>query len=195
MPASERPTTTADSLKGKLVLAMPQMTDPRFDHAVIVMLEHHPDGAMGLIVNKPLSGIHLGDLLEQLDIPVTEQTPQERPVWFGGPVEIGRGFILHSTDIMLPQSVLLSETIAVTTLLEMLDLVAKGTGPKDMLFCLGYAGWGQGQLDTEVKENAWLYAPLSPELLFHLPAEKRWDAAMALAGVNPDFLTLDAGHA
>ena len=96
---------------------------------------------------------------------------------------------------MLPQSVALSEQVAVTTLLEMLDHIAHGTGPKDMLFCLGYAGWTAGQLDEEIRDNAWLYAPLSAEILFQLPADKRWDGAMALAGVNPDFLATDAGHA
>lgn len=195
MPASEHKPSNADSLKGKLLLAMPQMNDSRFDHAVMVMLEHNSEGAMGLIVNKPLSGIDFADLMDQLEIKVTVPEITDRPVLFGGPVEIGRGFILHSTDKLLPQSVLLGENIAVTTLMEMLDLIGNGVGPKDMLFCLGYAGWTAGQLDDEIKQNAWIFANLSHELLFQLPSEKRWDAAMALAGVNPDFLTTSAGHA
>lgn len=195
MPATTEPPAAndADSLKGKLLLAMPGMTDPRFERAVVVMMEHNETGAMGLIVNKPLSGVAFHDLLEQLDIPA--QDGIDIPVLFGGPVEIGRGFILHSPDMVLPQSEALSDKVNLSTMLDVLSQIAAGEGPKELLFCLGYAGWTAGQLDEEIKQNAWLHAPLSPEILFHLPHEKRWDAAMALAGINPDFLTTTAGRA
>lgn len=195
MPATEKPPSDADSLKGSLLLAMPQMSDPRFDHAVVLMLEHSREGAMGLIINKPLAGIILDDLLEQLELPKVSGAPLEMPVLFGGPVEIGRGFILHDPGFTLAQSSPLGDGVMVTTMLEMLGHIATGKGPKDILFCLGYAGWGAGQLDDEIKQNTWLHAPLAPEILFQIPFEKRWDAAMALAGINPDFLADNAGHA
>jgi putative transcriptional regulator len=194
MAATELPSSSeTTSLKGKMLLAMPGMGDARFERAVLVILEHNDQGAMGLIVNKPLAGIEFDDLLEQLDITAT--MPVELPVMYGGPVEIGRGFILHSPDVVLPQSAMLSDNVGLSTMLDVLNQIATGEGPKELLFCLGYAGWTAGQLDEEIKQNAWLHAPLSPEILFHLPHEKRWDAAMALLGINPDFLASNAGHA
>lgn len=184
-----------DTLKGKMLIAMPDMGDPRFDRAVIVMLEHNADGAMGIVINKPLDAIEFHELLEQLDIPVPEhEEAAQYPVHFGGPVELGRGFVLHSSDVMLDHSLPL-ENLAVTTSLEMLALIAENVGPANSLFCLGYTGWAAGQLENEIKQNAWLHAPLDPEILFALPHESRWDAAMALVGVNPDHLSSVTGRA
>lgn len=184
-----------DTLKGKLLIAMPDMGDPRFDRAVIVMLEHGADGAMGVVINKPLDAIEFSELLEQLDIPLPESDDYlHLPVNFGGPVELGRGFVLHSQDLMLNHSLTL-DPVAVTTSLEMLTLIANGVGPEQTLFCLGYTGWSAGQLENEIKQNAWLHAPLDPDILFTLPHEQRWDAAMALAGVNPDHLSSFSGRA
>jgi putative transcriptional regulator len=194
MPASEKPFSSGDSLKGKLLIAMPHMADSRFEKAVIVMLEHSADGAMGLLINKSLPSVDFNDLMQQLDIQLTDKHI-DCPVLFGGPVEIGRGFILHSPDKMLSQSLLLTPDIALTTFAEMLSVIAQGAGPKDKLFCLGYAGWGASQLDDEIKENAWLYTDLNADIFFQMPLEKRWDAAMALAGIDPNYLTSSTGHA
>lgn len=194
MASEKTPFETADSLKGKILIAMPGMTDARFEKAVMVVIEHNPEGAMAIMINKPLDAVHFDDLLDQLEIPHTADALQDYPVYFGGPVDIGRGFVLHTKDFMLSHSTEF-DPIAVTTSVDMLEKIAAGQGPKESIFCIGYAGWTASQLDEEIKENAWLYAPLQPELLFSLPFEKRWDAAMALAGVNPDFLSSEAGHA
>lgn len=187
-------TTKGDSLKGKLLIAMPAMTDPRFHKSVILMLEHSPEGAMGIIVNQPLEAVQFSDLLDQLKIPVTRSDPNIQVVHFGGPVELGRGFVVHSTDLMLAHSATLGE-VAVTTSLEMLERLAKGSGPAQSFFCLGYAGWSAGQLDQELKDNVWLHAPVQNDLLFKTPWESRWDAALTSLGIDPDFISADAGHA
>src|SRR5690606_30580433 len=183
-----------DNLKGKLLIAMPAMADPRFHQGVVLMLEHNTEGAMGVMINKPLEAVKFLDLLDQLEIPATAPDLDEVRVHFGGPVEIGRGFVLHSTDLMLGHSTVL-DTIGVTTSLEMLARIAAGKGPKEMLFTLGYAGWSAGQLEEELKQNAWLHAPLEPELLFGISHDRRWEAAMALAGIDPDHLSTTAGRA
>lgn len=194
MPAETTPSSAGESLKGKILIAMPDMEDPRFSKSVIVMLEHGPEGAMGVMINKMLDAVQFTDLLEQLEIPASDKDLSSYPVYFGGPVELGRGFLLHSTDVMLAHSLKLPP-IGVTTSMEMLSKIASGTGPDQSLFCLGYTGWSAGQLDEEILQNAWLHAPLDADLLFSLPFEKRWEAAMALVGINPDFLSSTSGHA
>lgn len=198
-PFSKTPTPKtigngADSLKGQILIAMPEMNDPRFHHSIIVMLEHGPEGAMGVIINKPLEAVQFPDLLDQLDIPQSAEDLAEYPVYFGGPVEIGRGFVLHSTDVMLEHT-LSMPPIAVTTSMDMLAHIANGNGPKNSMFCLGYTGWSAGQLDDEIKQNAWLHTSINVDLLFHLSVDVRWDAALALAGIDPDFLSATAGNA
>lgn len=183
-----------DSLKGKVLIAMPDMADPRFNRGVILVLEHGPEGAMGVMVNKPLEAVEFSDLLDQLEIPEVQQRDEAYPVYFGGPVEIGRGFVLHSTDVMLAHSLSLPP-LGVTTSMDMLEHIAKGSGPNQSIFCLGYTGWSAGQLDDEMKQNVWLHAPIMAELLFSTAAEDRWEQAMKLAGIDPDFLSMDAGHA
>lgn len=191
---SQSSPATPSDLQGQLLIAMPGMSDPRFHKGVLLVLEHHAEGAMAVMVNRPLDAMTFTELLQQLNVPVAVEELAERPVLLGGPVEIGRGFVLHSKDVTLSYSQDLGE-IAVTTALEMLRLIAAGTGPEQSLFCLGYAGWTAGQLDDEIRQNSWLSVRLDPALLFDIPLEKRWDAAMALAGVNPDFLSAEAGRA
>lgn len=194
MPAETTPFSQGDTLKGKILISMPEMADPRFARGVIVMLEHGPDGAMGVMINKKLEAVQFTDLLEQLEIEVTATQLDDYPVFFGGPVEIGRGFVLHSRDVMLAHS-LVMPPIGITTSLDMLAHLASGKGPEKSLFCLGYTGWTAGQLDEEIKQNAWLHAPLKADVLFNVPVDKRWDAAMALVGINPDYLSATSGHA
>lgn len=193
MPAETTP-STGDSLKGKVLIAMPDMADPRFHQSVIVMLEHNSEGAMGVMINKKLDAVSFNDLLEQLEISHLSAVTAEPPVYFGGPVELGRGFVLHSTDMMLAHSMVLPP-VAVTTSLEMLEKIATSTGPQHNLFCLGYTGWSAGQLDEEIRQNAWLHAPLDADLLFSIPVDDRWKSAMRIAGVDLDHLSSTAGSA
>jgi putative transcriptional regulator len=183
-----------DSLAGNLLIAMPQMEDPRFAGAVIFLCAHNAEGAMGLVVNKALEGIQLSQVLEQLDI-AGEGTATTQPVLFGGPVETTRGFVLHSTDFLRESSLVVGDNIAVTSTLEILQAIADGKGPERNLFALGYAGWGPGQLDQEIQANGWLHAPASPELVFARDLDRTWGAAIAKLGFHPSMLSGSAGHA
>jgi putative transcriptional regulator len=183
-----------ESLAGNLLIAMPQMEDPRFAGAVIYLCAHNEAGAMGLVVNKALDGINLSQVLEQLNIE-GKAADEERPVLFGGPVETTRGFVLHSTDFLREASLVVGEDIAVTSTLEILQAIADGTGPAQSLFALGYAGWGPGQLDQEIQANGWLHAPAAPEIVFARDLTQCWNAAIATLGFSPSMLSGSAGHA
>lgn len=188
---------TPDRLAGRLLLAMPQMGDPRFHKAVIFVCAHDENGAMGLIVNHMLSGLELGELLKQMKIGSEAALGKfaNIPVMSGGPVESARGFILHSGDFKQPDTVKVSDTISVTGTVEGLKAVAAGTGPDRMLFMLGYAGWGAGQLDQEMQQNAWLVAEADPDLVFASGTDEKWDRAVRRIGVDPAMLSGNAGRA
>ncbi len=189
------------SLQGQLLIAMPQMEDPRFHQSVMMVLEHDANGAMGLIINRPLDDLTFGDLLQQ--IRTEQKTPEELaddeavavPVCFGGPVEIGRGFVLHSPDVMLPHTKRLHDTLALTTSLDMIDMIAKGRGPQKALLALGYAGWTAGQLEAELRDNAWLTASFQSGLVFDTASELIWDKAIQSVGVNLGNLSMTSGRA
>lgn len=190
------------SLQGKLLIAMPGIEDPRFYQAVIVVLEHDAKGAMGLIVNRRLDDLSFSDLMQQVKVPekkgdVTEieMALPDFPVHFGGPVEIGRGFILHSPDVMLSHSKKLRDDLALTTSVDMLEAMAKEKGPRQALLALGYAGWGAGQLENEIQDNAWLEAPLENHLIFNVSTDQCWEAALASVGVSLSNLSATSGHA
>lgn len=186
--------TESGYLEGQLLIAMPAMTDERFERAVIYMCAHNEEGAMGLIVNKVLESISFDELLTQLDI--EPGTVGEAPrVHFGGPVESGRGFVLHSADYMQDSSIAVDENTALTATVDILRDVASGTGPKKKLLAIGYAGWGPGQLESEIHENAWLHAPVSEELLFDEDDETKWDRALKSLGVDISLLSGTAGRA
>lgn len=180
---------------------MPQMEDPRFFQAVMIVLEHDIKGAMGLIINRPLDDLTFGELLEQVRTgAATEETDDadlvsDMPVCFGGPVEMGRGFVLHSPDVMQSNSRKLHDTLAVTTSLDMLEAIAKGEGPDEALLALGYAGWSAGQLESELQDNAWLTAPFQIDLLFDTPSELIWEKALESVGVTLGNLSTAAGRA
>lgn len=182
-------------LEGKLLIAMPGMGDPRFDKSVIFMCAHAEDGALGLIVNKPTPELSFGNLLKQLDIDVP--TPhREVQVYFGGPVENGRGFVLHSADYTSAASTLeVSEDFGMTATLDVLEELAKGSGPTDALLALGYAGWGPGQLESEILQNGWLTCDASREIVFNTDDDAKWTAALATLGVDALMLSADAGRA
>ncbi|MEQ8707866.1 MAG: YqgE/AlgH family protein [Rhodospirillales bacterium] len=181
-------------LPGQLLIAMPSMADPRFERAVIYLCAHSSEGAMGLVVNKLIDSLTFPELLEQLDINPGKPADDIR-VHFGGPVESGRGFVLHSDEYLQDSSMVIDDGVALTATLDVLRDVADGSGPRRSIMALGYAGWGPGQLDAEIIHNGWLHAPADADLLFSRDIGKTWDRAIHKIGVDPFKLTTDAGHA
>ena len=183
------------ALTGKLLIAMPGMGDPRFVHTVIFITSHSAEGAMGLIVNKPAVGVSLSDVLDQLS---ADNPPAKRPlsVHFGGPVETGRGFVLHSDDYQSAMQTLEIEGgFALTATLDVLEDIAQDRGPRDALLMLGYAGWGPGQLEGEIAQNGWLTADATTDLVFDLEDGRKWEAALRSLGIDPLLLSGSAGRA
>ncbi|WP_116132473.1 YqgE/AlgH family protein [Tropicimonas sp. IMCC34043] len=187
-------------LSGKMLIAMPGMGDPRFDRSVIYMCAHSPDGAMGLIVNKPALNLSFEELLEQLGIEVSagawDGAPPLRRIHVGGPVEPGRGFVLHSGEYMIDRATLVvDDTFGMTATQEILEDMARNRGPDRTLMALGYAGWGPGQLESEIAANGWLTCDASPEIVFSAPDANKWERALATLGIDPLLLSADAGRA
>ncbi len=204
-------------LTGRILLAMPGLSDTRFHKAVIFMCAHDENGAMGLVINHTLPGLELGELMKQLNVAplpesgsvkteekVTETLPEKPaekdggahcPVLSGGPVETARGFILHSNEFNQSDTIKIDGSFSVTGTVDALKAIASGNGPDKMLFILGYAGWGAGQLDREIQQNSWLVADADPELVFGAGAEEKWERAIRNLGINPAMLSGDAGHA
>lgn len=180
-------------LAGQLLIAMPTLVAPPFARTVIYLCAHNDQGAMGLVVNKPLSSIDFPTLLDQLGIPHGDLLGSTR-VQFGGPVESGRGFVLHSTDYRAEKTVVVGE-VAVTSTLEVLQAIAGGTGPSRHLLALGYAGWSAGQLDAEIQANGWLNVPCDSDILFGEDLSVKWERAIAKLGIDPMMLSGEAGHA
>lgn len=189
------PDSETDSyLTGRFLIAMPGMPDDRFQQTLIYVCAHGPEGAMGLVVNKPMESISFPDLLEQLDITVPPEG-QGIEVLFGGPVETGRGFVLHSPDYVHDATMVVDNSVALTATVDVLRAIAGGEGPRQSLLALGYAGWGAGQLDDEIKDNGWLSVDADAELLFNTGVESKWLAAMKKLGIDPLMLSDSAGHA
>jgi len=182
------------SLAGRMLVAMPQMQDPRFARTVIFLCAHTAEGAMGLVVNRLLDQLSFPDLLEQLGLETTPRC-EGIHVHFGGPVESGRGFVLHTPDYMQDSTLLVDEQVALTATVDVLRAIADGNGPRRSMLALGYAGWGAGQLDSEIRENAWLIAPSDDELLFGEDLASKWEMAVARIGIDFGMLSPDAGHA
>jgi putative transcriptional regulator len=182
-------------LTGKLLVAMPSMGDPRFAHSVILICAYSDKGAMGLILNKPSGEIRMSDVLEQLDIVPTDEAAG-MTVHFGGPVETGRGFVLHSQDYQSHLHTLsVPGGFGMTATLDILEEIARGQGPARALMMLGYAGWGPGQLEKEIGQNGWLTTDAHKSLVFEVPASEKWAAALESLGVDPISLSSTAGHA
>lgn len=185
-------------LAGKLLLAMPNMGDPRFHRAVIFMLSHNQNGAMGLVVNHTLPGVAFSELIDQLKIESDIKVDFKKlglPVMSGGPVEAARGFLLHSLDFRRKETVSIDEGYGITGTVEALKDIAGGKGPDHLLFILGYAGWTAGQLDREIQENAWLVVDPDPAIIFHDKPEEKWQMAIKRLGVDPGMLSGAAGSA
>lgn len=181
-------------LVGQLLLAMPGMGDPRFDHAAIAMCMHDDEGALGLVVNHVYDGLTVRQVMEQLDVDPLDLA-EDLPVYAGGPVEPGRGFVLHSLDYGGQSTLQVSNVWGLTATLDVLKDIAAGKGPAKWLLALGYTGWGEGQLDEELTRHGWLNAPAPPELVFDTPFEERWPQAFAALGVDVGQLSASAGRA
>jgi putative transcriptional regulator len=182
-------------LEGKLLIALPGMTDERFAQTVIYMCAHSAKGAMGIVINKPIPGLSFAEVLKQLQID-TKPLIGEFPILYGGPVETGRGFVLHSGDYEGSDSTLpVSEDISLTATLDILRALAEGRGPKQALFALGYAGWAPGQVETEFQRNGWLHCKADPSLVFGVDPEAKWRTALQRIGIGPSGLVADAGRA
>ena len=181
-------------LTGQLLVAMPQMQDPRFIHAVMYICGHDENGAMGLIINKMIDKVKLSDLLTQMGIQSNTKST-EIPIYFGGPMEMGRGFVLHSSDYVHEGSIVISEGIALSATLDILAMIADDNGPKHQLCLLGYAGWSRGQLEAELQQNSWLPVPANTDIIFHNRIEDKWRQSIQTIGFAPEDLSLEAGHA
>lgn len=183
------------NLSGKLLIAMPGMGDPRFEHSVVFLCAHSPEGAMGLIVNKPARDLTFDRLADQLGIARTDRSREIR-VHFGGPVEHARGFVLHSADYQGSGSTMrVDEKFGMTATVDILEAIAAGRGPAASLLALGYAGWGPGQLEHEILANGWLTCDAAPELVFADRDAEKWSRALKTMGVDPLTLSAAAGRA
>ena len=202
-PTRRRPRDTSRGyLDGQMLIAMPTMRDERFARSVIYVCAHSSDGAMGIVVNQTATNLVFPDLLVQLDI-----IPEDRKISLppstsavrvlrGGPVETGRGFVLHTSDFYVENSTLpIDEGICLTATLDILKAMASGDGPSDAVLALGYAGWAAGQLENEIQANGWLHCPADRDLIFGSDIETKYDRAMRKIGIDPTMLSSDAGHA
>lgn len=181
-------------LRHHFLIAMPALDDPHFFQTVTYITEHDANGALGLVINRPLQ-MNLGELLEHLDISATEPEIAQMPVYYGGPVQPSQGFVLHSPLGHWDSTLRLTNKIGVTTSRDILHALANGQGPRHLLVVLGYAGWGPGQLEREMADNAWLSSAFDFDILFTVPNEERWQAAASLLGVNLHLLSSHVGHA
>jgi putative transcriptional regulator len=181
-------------LQQHMLIAMPAMADPNFSHSVTLMCQHNEEGAIGITINR-LSGFTLGEILNQLDIPCEHEKIASMLVLEGGPVSPDHGFVLHPPEEGFESSIRINDDIMVTTSRDILAAIATGNGPEQFLVALGYAGWGIGQLESEMRENAWLSVPADKAVLFDSPLQSRWEKAVGKLGINIDHLHGVGGHA
>jgi putative transcriptional regulator len=196
------PTSQGGYLDGQLLVAMPVMGDSRFERSVIYLCAHSAEGAMGIMVNRPAGSIDFPQLLMQLNIidkndqislPDSAETMK---VLSGGPVDTGRGFVLHSSDYFIANATLkINDGVCLTTTIDILKAIAKGNGPQHAILALGYAGWRAGQLEEEIQDNGWLHCDADPELIFGDNVEDKYDLALRKIGIDPGMLSNAAGHA
>lgn len=186
-------------MEGKMLIAMPSMEDERFERTLIYMCVHNPEGAMGIVVNKPAPDVTFPELLTQLSINVPPRSmtqPIACPVLVGGPVEVGRGFVLHTQDYFSEESTLpVDADVGLTASVDILRAMAAGGGPSRALLALGYAGWAPGQLDQEIQANGWLHCEADPDLIFGLDLDAKYGSALGKLGVDISLLSGAAGHA
>ncbi len=181
-------------LTGQLLIAMPNMPDPRFARSVIYICSHGPNGAMGLVLNRLYGEVNFRGLLKQLNVKASAETP-DIPVHYGGPVETGRGFVLHSSDYLREGTMRIDDHVSLSATVDILQTLSEGGGPARALMTLGYTGWGAGQLDAEMQANGWLTAAADDNILFDREVETKWDRALGKIGITPMTLSGVAGHA
>ena len=196
----ETSTTSPDSrsgdsnLSGHFLIAMPSLDDGFFNHAVTYICEHDESGSFGIIINQ-VTDIRLKQVIDEMKIPTGDDYDDEQPVYIGGPVDQGRGFILHRPAGEWATSLRIDDNIALTTSQDILRAIANNEGPEDSIIALGYAGWAAGQLEDEMAANAWLSCPAEEQIIFNTPVAERWKAAARLIGIDLSLLSSDAGHA
>jgi putative transcriptional regulator len=183
------------ALANHFLVAMPAMEDPNFGRSVILLAEHSERGALGLVINRPMNDLDLGALFDRIDLRLETASLASSPVYVGGPVQTDRGFVLHRPAGKWNSTVSIGDELGLTSSKDVLEAVAAGEGPEELLVTLGYAGWGPGQLEQELAQNAWLTVPASPELIFKTPSAQRFERAMKLLGFDPAFLSSAVGHA
>lgn len=182
------------NLTNHFLIAMPSMQEGMFAGTLAYICEHNENGALGVVVNRPIS-LTLGEMFDQINIPLHQPGVDKMPVYFGGPVQTERGFVLHDTQGEWQSSLRINDSLSLTTSKDILEAIGEGEGPHNLIVTLGYSGWDQGQLEHEISENAWLTVPATEHILFELPPEERLAAAMALLGIDFVSLSDEAGHA
>jgi putative transcriptional regulator len=202
MMAAKQKGKDSEYLDGQFLLAMPGMTDDRFARSVVYLCAHSDEGAMGIVINRRAPSLNFSELLIQLEVIKPDEAirlPMQAgavPVLRGGPVEAGRGFVLHSNDFYIDNSTLpIDGGVSLTATIDILRAIAKGAGPDRAILALGYAGWSPGQLEDEMQNNGWLTCPADAALIFETPLESRYDVAMRKIGIDPAFLSTQAGRA
>jgi putative transcriptional regulator len=185
-------------LTNQFLIAMPGMTDDNFAGAVVYLCEHSDKGALGLMINKP-TDISLKNLFEKVDLRLDRDDLADEPVYFGGPVQTERGFVLHeahgSGSGQYSSTLIVPGGLGMTTSKDVLEALAQGAGPRKVLVTLGYSGWGAGQLEDEISRNGWLNVAADPQIIFDTPVERRYERALSLLGIDPRMLSGEAGHA
>lgn len=192
--SSKTPARNDGFLQGKFLIALPGMPDARFERTVILMCAHSDDGAMGIIINKAITGMPFGQLMDKLGIAVTAKRT-DTPVLFGGPVETQQGLILHSSEYAAPNSTQVIADVSLTGTIDVLRAIAEGRGPQKAVFALGYAGWESGQIESELHGNGWVHCDADTAILFDMPLQARWSAALGKLGINISGLSAEAGRA
>lgn len=182
------------NLTHQFLIAMPTLVDPNFERTVVYICEHSDKGALGLVINRS-TDLTLARLFDKIDLKLEIAPWKDAPVYFGGPVQTERGFVLHSPTGHYSSSLTVADEIALTTSKDVLEAVASGTGPQRMLVTLGHSGWGEGQLESEIAQNAWLTVAARADIIFETPVEQRFEAALKLLGIDASQLSGMAGHA
>ncbi len=180
-------------LNNQFIIAMPMLADPNFFHTVAYLCQHNEEGALGIVINRA-TDMKLGEIFKQMDIKIATPVSSEAPVYAGGPVHQERGFVVHTSCGIWQATMAVSETISLTTSRDVLEAIAAGEGPEQYLVALGYAGWGAGQLEKEIMDNAWLNSPSGKKVMFDTPINSRWSAAAEQIGIDINKLTAPAGH-
>src|SRR5450830_1226202 len=196
-PSGEGASALALNLANHFLIAMPSMQDPVFGGTVVYICEHNENGVLGVVINKP-TDMTMEVLFDRIDLTISDSLDPHvvsEPIMFGGPVQDDRGFVLHTPGARYSSSLTVTDQVAFTTSIDVLEAVAAGDGPERMLVSIGYSGWSPGQLEDEIGRNGWLTVAADPRVLFDLPVEERYNAAIKLLGIDPAMLALEAGHA